>query len=138
MRQLNKFQNVIFLVGGVLMTIGAGCYAFLLMQDVAAVVCLVGAIAFASMQMMQTYQGKSLTLRRLRKIMTFADILFILAGVLMVEQQFGIVARLLTNHPSVYVTFVNVTYGKWVVILLIAAILELYTMHRISSELEKE
>ena len=28
--------------------------------------------------------------------------------------------------------------GKWVVMLLIAAILEVYTTHRISSELEKE
>jgi hypothetical protein len=137
MKELNNVQNWIFIIGGGLMTIGAGCYAFLLVQDVAAVVAFVGAVAFASMQMMQTYQGTSLTLRRLRKIMTFADILFIVAGLLMVEQQFGCVARLLADHPSWYVTFVSATYGKWVVVLLIAAVLELYTMHRISSELEK-
>jgi hypothetical protein len=138
MRRLNRLQNLAFLAGGGLMTAGAGCYAFLLMQDVASVVCLVGAFAFSSMQMMQTYGGQNLALRRLRKIMTIADVLFILAGMLMVEQQFGILSSLLASYPEAYVTFVNVTYGKWVVVLLIAAILELYTMHRISSELEKE
>ena len=36
---------------------------------------------------------------------------------------------------SAYLTYV---YNKWVVFLLIAAILELYTAHRISNELKKQ
>ena len=29
-------------------------------------------------------------------------------------------------------------FNKWVLLLLVAAVLEIYTMHRISSELDKE
>lgn len=36
------------------------------------------------------------------------------------------------------VTYLNLIYNKWVLMLLVAAILEMYTMHRISSELKKE
>lgn len=138
MKKLNKIQSMVFALGGVMMTIGAGCYAFLLMQDVASLLCLAGAVAFASMQMMQSYECTSITVRRLRKIMTFADVLFILAGLLMAEERYGMIASLLGSNANAYVTFVTATYGKWVVVLLIAAILELYTIHRISSELEKE
>jgi hypothetical protein len=36
------------------------------------------------------------------------------------------------------ITYVQYVYQKWVVVLLIAAILQLYSLHRISTELEKE
>ena len=61
MKQLNKLQTVLFLAGGFIMTAGAGCYAFLFMQKAAAVVYLVGAILFASMQIIQSYDGNSIT-----------------------------------------------------------------------------
>ena len=37
-----------------------------------------------------------------------------------------------------YITYIEYVYNKWVVVLLIAAILQLYSTHRISRELEKE
>ena len=37
-----------------------------------------------------------------------------------------------------YTTYLEYVYNKWVLLLLVAAILEMYTMHRISSELKKE
>lgn len=136
MRQLTKTQSIIFLAGGVLMAIGAGCYSFLFIQKTAGILFLVGAIAFVSMQILQRYEGTSITIRRLRNIMIIADICFILAGVLMVEQQFGWIRNLFSGNG--YTQFVSYTYNKWVVLLLIAAILEMYTMHRIGQELEKE
>ena len=36
------------------------------------------------------------------------------------------------------VTYFNLIYNKWVMLLLAAAILEMYSMHRIASELKKE
>lgn len=138
MRQLNKLESIIFAAGGLLMTLGAGCYALLLVQKAAAVAALVGALGFAVMQLRQRYAGTNFVIRRLRRIMSLADILFVVAGLLMVEEQFGPVSRLLASHGSAYITFVNVTYGKWVILLLIAALLEIYTMHRISNELENE
>ncbi len=138
MRQLTKLQNILFLTGGLLMVVGAGCYAFLLIQHVAAIVFLVGALLFAGIQIQQRYDGNSVVIRRLRNIMTMADFCFVLAALLMVEEQFGVIRGLFAGHGDAYVTFVSLTYGKWVVILLIAAILEIYTMHRISNELDKE
>ena len=35
-------------------------------------------------------------------------------------------------------TYFNLIYNKWVMLLLAAAILEMYSMHRIASELKKE
>lgn len=136
MKQLNKLQTVLFLAGGFIMTAGAGCYAFLFMQKAAAVVYLVGAILFASMQIIQSYDGNSITLRRLRRITIIADVCFVVAGMLMVEQQWGLMGRMFSG--SAYDEFVSYTYNRWVVVLLVAALLEIYITHRIGQELKKE
>lgn len=138
MRQLNRIQSLVFVSGGILMTAGAGCYAFLLMQDISSVAFLAGALAFALMQARQTYDGVDLTIRRLRKIMLAADVLFVVSGILAFEEQYGFIRNMLAGKGDAYVTFVGAAYGKWVVLLLIAAVLELYTTHRISGELDKK
>ncbi len=134
MKQLNKIQSAVFLAGGVLMVAGAGCYAFMFMQSVACWIYLVGAVMFAVMQVSQAYEGDNFAVKRLKKIMTMADIFFVLSGVLMVDS-----AHLfLKDAFSDYTTYINYIYNKWVVLLLVAAILEMYSMHRISSELRKD
>ena len=132
MKQLSKTQNIIFLVGGVLMVIGAGCFAFMWQQEIMCWIYLIGAVMFATMQMMQTYEGDSM--KRLKKIMTTADIFFVLAGILMVDNAYRFMQQVFTN----YIVYFQYVFNKWVLLLLIAAILEIYTMHRISSELSKE
>lgn len=134
MKQLSKLQSTLFLIGGVLMVVGAGCYAFLVAQQVVCWVYLVGALIFASMQVNQTYEGNSHTIKRLKRIMTTADIFFVLSGLLMVDSAY----MFLRDSFSDTVTYLNLIYNKWVLMLLVAAILEMYTMHRISSELKKE
>lgn len=134
MKQLSKLQSTLFLIGGVLMVAGAGCYAFMCAQSVACWIYLVGAALFACMQVSQTYEGNSFTVKRLKKIMTVADIFFVLSGLLMVDSAY----QLLRDAFSDYTTYLNLVYNKWVLLLLVAAILEMYTMHRISSELRKE
>ena len=59
MKQLSRIQSTLFLIGGVLMVLGAGCYAFLIGQKVVCWVYLVGALIFAWMQVGQTYEGQS-------------------------------------------------------------------------------
>ncbi len=54
------------------MVIGAGLYAFLLIQPIACWLMLAGAVAFSLMQSRQRYLGTSLSIRRLRKIMSLA------------------------------------------------------------------
>ncbi|MDN0024660.1 hypothetical protein QVN84_03855 [Prevotella lascolaii] len=134
MKQLSRTQNIIFLVGGVLMVVGAGCFAFMWQQKVMCWIYLAGAVMFATMQMMQTYEGNNITVRRLKKIMTTADIFFVLSGILMVDNAYRFMQQVFTN----YVAYFQYVFNKWVLLLLVAAVLEIYTMHRISAELSKE
>lgn len=134
MKQLSKLQNTLFLIGGVLMVIGAGCYAFIYAQQVVCWVYLAGALLFASMQVSETYEGNNQAVKRLKRIMTFADIFFVLSGLLMVDSAYMFMRDSFTDIVSYY----NLVYNKWVLLLLVAAILEMYTMHRISAELKNE
>ena len=134
MKQLSRTQNIIFLVGGVLMVVGAGCFAFMWQQEVMCWIYLAGAVMFTTMQMMQTYEGNNITVRRLKKIMTTADIFFVLSGILMVDNAYRFMQQVFTN----YVAYFQYVFNKWVLLLLVAAVLEIYTMHRISAELSKE
>ena len=129
MRQLNRLQTAIFLTGALLMVIGAG--ASLLQWSLAPYIYALGAIGFTSMQMLQRYDGPSVTIRRLRRIMLLSDLLFLISAVLMFAGQRNI-------FGLSQLTFLQYVYNKWVVTLLIAAILQLYTTHRIDHELSRE
>lgn len=134
MKQLNTLQSALFLTGGILMVIGAGCFVFMFAQQIVCWIYLLGALLFAAMQVNQAYEGQNPTIKRLKKIMTFADIFFVLAGLLMVDSA----NMWLRDSFSDSVTYFNLIYNKWVMLLLAAAILEMYSMHRIASELKKE
>ena len=111
------------------MVIGAG--SSLLMWRWAPYLFAVGALGFASMQMLQRYEGKNVTIRRLRRMMLISDVLFLLAALLMFASQGNVFGL---SH----ITYVQYIYNKWVVVLLVAAILQLYSSHRIGHELQKE
>ena len=83
------------------------------------------------MQMLQRYEGSNFTIRRLRRMMLISDVLFLVAAVLMFANKSNILGLS-------YITYIEYVYNKWVVVLLIAALLQLYSMHRIGSDLEKE
>ena len=138
MKQLSKIQSAIFLLGGVLMGGGAGCYAFgFIYPKMLLYTCwvfLVGTVLFSVIQAMQLYEGKSFVIHRLKRIQAMADICFILSGISMVDTVYAFARNWFTN----YETYITYFYNKWVLLLLIAALLELYTTHRISRELEKE
>lgn len=138
MRQLNKFENFIFIVGGICMVIGVGCCVFDVFTKIMSLVFLAGALMFACMQALQRYEGKSVVIRRLRRIMLLADVLFVVAGLLMAERAWQWLFPLMANTLDGYTNYMRYIHNNWVVVLLIAAILEMYTMHRISNELSKE
>lgn len=138
MQQLTKWQSLFLLIGSVLMVAGVGLYVFC-SYKVATWIFLLGALVFASMQLQQCYNGKSIVIRRLRKIMIIADLFFVVAGLLMIENAHNFLMPFFIDHlqngMNKYIIYIM---GKWVPVLLIAAILEVYTTHRISHELEKE
>ena len=86
---------------------------------------------FAAMQMRQRYDGRNITIRRLRRIMLISDVLFLLAALMMFANQ----ANFFGMDFLLYIKYVH---NNWIIILLVAAILQLYTSHRIANELEKE
>lgn len=138
MRRLNKIESIVFLLGGLLMVISAGCYVFLLWQKVMCWVFLVGALAFVAMQLRQRYEGNDIVIKRLRRIQACADLCFLLAGLLMIDSANRLFLPLFQNSSGTgYIEYYQFIYNKWVVLLLIAAILELYTTHRIASEINK-
>lgn len=129
MKELNKIQTAIFLFGGILMAIGAG--TTLLGWGSAPYIFAIGALGFASMQMLQRYEGQNFTIRRLRRMMLLSDVLFLVAALLMFASKGNV-------FGLSYITYIEYVYNKWVIVLLIAALLQLYSMHRIGCELDKE
>jgi len=134
MKQLNKLQSILYAVGGALMVIGAGCFAFMWQQQVVCWLYLVGATLFCLMQSMQTYEGTDFVVRRLKRIQAVANIFFMLAGILMIDTAYMFFRPLFDSS----IAYVDYLYNKWVVLLLIAALLEIYTMHRIDHEMKKD
>ena len=133
MKKLNKFQSVLFLFGGVLMVIGAGSCALMWQQPIVCWIYLIGSVLFTVMQSMQTYNGNNFVLKRLKRIQSVADICFILSALLMVDTAYLFFRPIFTD----FLTYTQYVYNKWVVLLLIAAFLELYTTYRIDSEMKK-
>ena len=140
MEQPAKWRQRLYIGGGAMMVAGACSFAFMLNYSVACWVFAAGAAAFVWMQSSQGRADDSPAVVRLRKILGFAGFMFILTAVLMVDRELNFIYRVmehLLGGPA-YVHYVNYVYGKWVLTLLIGAILEMYAVTRISSELGKK
>lgn len=129
MKQLNRVESMIFLLGAVMIVVGCGANVFSL--GWAPYVFAMGVAAYVLMQLKQTYDGQNLTIRRLRRMVITSDVFFIISAVLMfanINNMFGFDA----------VTYAQYIHNNWVVTLLIAAVLQLYSNHRLGKELSEE
>jgi len=129
MRQLSKWEAYVMLLGGLLMVVGAG--ANVLFCSWAPYVFAPGSLLFVAMQLRQRYEGRDFTIRRLRRIQIISDVLFLFAGLLMIANQSNFL-------PIDQLSYIKYVHNNWVVVLLVAAVLQLYTSHRIANELEKD
>ncbi|MCR5270275.1 MAG: hypothetical protein K6D91_04565 [Prevotella sp.] len=128
MKELNKWQAITFQIGAVLLL--AGAIGTVFEWQLSPYVFGVGAIFYTIIQMMQTYEGRNFTIRRLRRIMLFSDLLLLLSAVLL----FATYGKV----PFIdQITYAQYIHNNWVVVLLLAAILQLYTTVRIDNELIK-
>ncbi len=123
MRKLNELQLSIYNIGGLLVLAGAMLYLVPSLQSYAPWVFILGAIAFASMQILAAYEGRSVVLRRLRRQQIIGAIILVATGFVMYMN--------VHNIPPFRGT-------EWMMFLMVAAILELYTSFRIPAELKKE
>ena len=128
MRQLNKIENTILLFGAVMMVIGSGANIFA--QPWAPYVFGMGTVGYVLMQLKQKYEGSNVAIKRLRRMVIISDVCLLLAAVMM-----------FANMDNLFrldaVTYVKYVHNNWVVVLLVAAMLQLYTSHRISKEILK-
>jgi hypothetical protein len=129
MEPLSKIGSAIFIIGALLML--AGAVLGMTAKDIAPWLFAIGALAYTAMQMKQGYEGNNITIRRLRAIMLFSDVLLILVAALMFADH---------GNPFQleYLTWLNYIHNNWVVLLLIAAVMQFYTVFRIDNELKKE
>lgn len=139
MKPLTKLQQLLYTLGGVMILIGAAAFVITgfpvgagfnaspLVSSPHAwwpvIIYSVGAILFASMQLLARYEGTSVVLRRLRRQQILGALLLVLSGAAMFANIHGI-------------TYLR--HNEWLAILAIAAVLELYTAFRIPQELKKE
>lgn len=148
MKQLSKIQSIIMLVGGMTMVLCSGTIMMVtLMTDaewgrmvmlIVPWLFLAGALAFVVMQRMQRYTGTNLTIQRLRSIQLLSGICFIIAGLLLIENYYHFVEKFVVSDINSYFTYLQVVHNNWVVLLLVGAVLQMYTAHRIGSELQKD
>lgn len=93
------------------------------LSDFAPYVFCAGALLFGTLQLVQRYEGRNVTVRRLRRQQMLGACLLMISACLLLVTAF----RLLPLRG-----------GEWKVVLAIAAVLELYTAFRLPTELEKE
>ena len=105
MKKLNNVQVAVFLLGALLMVIGAG--TSMLAWGSAPYVFSVGALCFASMQMLQRYEGSNFVICRLRRIQLVSDVLFLVSGLLMIANKGNFLGLS-------YMTYIEYVYNKWV------------------------
>lgn len=125
MKHLNTLQTLIFQVGGLLMVAGAVMPIIPALSAWAVVTFTVGALAFGSMQLLQSYDGRNIVIRRLRRQQIIGAFLLMITACLMIMQRYGV-------GP------IPIRGDEWKVTLFVAAILELYTAFRLPQELEKD
>lgn len=121
MKQLNSIQTWVLRLGGILVLVGAMLNPIKLAAS--PYIYSIGALMFASMQMFASYDGTNVVIRRLRRQQIIGSLLLLLSGAAM----FGNIYHIQ-----------YVQHNEWMIMMLIAAILELYTSFRIPAELEKE
>ena len=123
MKELTKFQAILYNLGGVLMLIGAIMPMEPSLTTYAAYIYTSGALAFGCMQLQQRYEGRNSALIRLRRQQIIASFLLIAAGFMFIMK---------VNYIAPF------RGDEWQVALCIAAFIELYTAFRIPAEIKKE
>ena len=123
------------MAGAVLMIVSVAFYMLFIGREVAAWAFLAGGVVYSiGATISNGTDAATLTLRRLQRIQRLSCLLLILAGLLMVDDVYLWLLPLFSN----YYDFISYVYNKWVLLLLIAALLQLYTSLRMAHEKMKE
>lgn len=111
---MKKIQQTIYIIGGILLVMGAALY--ITKWTWAPYIYIAGSFMFGTMQMLDRYTGNNFILRRLRRQQVIGAIALMLTGILMITCK----------------------HNEWIMCMLVGCLLELYTAFRIPQEYEKE
>lgn len=123
MRPLTKLQSYLYMIGGLLLIIGAALPLFTDHFAWAFLTYAPGAVLFVWMQILERYEGKNFVIRRLRHMQLVGAFFLIATAVLMFMH---------------WQQIAPCRGGEWQIALCIAAVQEVYTAFRIPAELKKE
>ena len=138
MKRLSKLETIVMAIGALLSVFGVMIYV-VSGASWACWLCLVCALAFVATPERQTYEGRNVTISRLRRIMTMGNLCLLLSAFMMAEDVshilYSVITSMWTNGYYFYVSYIH---NNWVIPLIVAVVIELYTTIRISSELQRE
>lgn len=148
MTKNDKTKNILMLIGGLLMIICS--FSIIItslyfgVTETTAIVYkvipwlfLVGALMFTVCQRLLAIPSTNFTLNRLFSIQLLSGCLFVVSGLLLVENFNGIINQWLVNDINSYILYYQIVHNNWVVFLIIGSFLQIYTTYRISFELKK-
>ncbi len=110
---MRRLLSLAAVVGGLMILVGA--VSFITGWFLSPYIYSVGAVLFSIPQFLDRYEGGDIVLRRLRRQQIFGALLLLMTGFFMFTGK----------------------HNEWIVCLAIAAVLELYTVFRIASEITK-
>ncbi len=113
-------RNLLFRIGGLLLVLGALLPLFI--PTVAPYIFALGALLFSYVQFTEDHRDDTLTIRRLVRQQMLGALLLLVTAALMFTSLYGL--------PPFRAS-------EWKITLLIATVLELYTVFRIDSEMKK-
>ena len=122
MKPLTSLQNLIYQIGGILLIVGAILPVVPSLATFAPYVFTTGSLMFATMQLQQRYEGRDITVRRLRRQQIVGAFLLLISACLMLMKWFHL-------GP--------LRGDEWKLTLAIAALLQLYTAFRLPAALLK-
>jgi len=123
MKPLSPLQNLLYMAGGILLLAGAVMPLMPVPLWAAVAVFGVGTVLFVSMQVLAHYEGDSFIIKRLRRQQLTGAAMIAIAALMMAGE---------------WLRWPLCRHGEWKVALCIGAVFELYSVFRISSELEKK
>lgn len=123
MKELNPIQNTIFRLCSILFVVGLGLHLFQPM--VGMVLYIIGITGFSSMQLLASYDGDDLVIKRLHRQQLMSCVFFIISAICMFMQD-------LKFGP------IELRRNVWTIFLTVGCVFQLYTAFRLPQELEKK
>lgn len=148
MEKINNLYGILMTVGGAVMVTCAGLvmassllienpYVNVLIHKAVPWAFLLGSLLYVVCQRKLNARPQNFVQRRLQTIQLLSGLCFIASSLLMIEQYWGFLLPLVVSEMNSYHNYLRIVYNNWVLIMLVGALLQLYSTNRLSHEMRK-